>query len=91
MADLIYSMKTSAANDADRGFLFLPALSRHRRPFHPFVDVAPLRRLARESQYSVEILTSSAPSSEPVSIVLVQISKNSSANSAGSKLPEELS
>jgi len=75
LADLLYSMRTSASNDADRGFLFLPALNRGRRPFHPFVDGAPLRRLARENNYRVEILTAAAPVKEPVSIVLILISK----------------
>jgi len=76
LGDLLYSMQTSATNDSERGFLFLPALNRNRRPFHPFVDGAPLRRLAREAQYRVDIFTASPPSSDPVSIVLVQISKN---------------
>ena len=83
LSDLLYSMRTSASNDDDRGFLFLPALNRGRRPFHPFVDGAPLRRLARENNYRVDILTASPPAKEPVSIVLILISKLQS----GSKGP----
>ena len=66
----------SGTNHPERGFLFVPALNRHRRPFHPFLDGAPLRRLAREAKYRVDFLTAASPAAEPISIVLVQITKD---------------